>query len=92
MPTGGRESVGGKGVGGGCGWPGERAREGARRGEQYRGSLWEADVALSTHVCAAVCRLAIFAYSLSLGLSVSLVLHRSDAVADAWLGSTELIW
>ena len=35
---------------------------------------------------------AIFAYSLSLGLSVSLVLHRSDAVTDAWLGGTELIW
>ena len=33
---------------------------------------------------------AIFAHSLSLGMS--LVLHWSDAVADAWLGGTELIW
>ena len=63
-----------------------RAREGG-----LVGGVSGIEAALSTALNACVRGgVAIFAYSLSLGMS--LVLHWSDAVADAWLGGTELIW
>ena len=63
-----------------------RAREGG-----LVGGVSGVEAALSTALNARVRGgVAIFAYSLSLGMS--LVLHWSDAVADAWLGGTELIW